>query len=116
MSDATDRRGNFAAWWALLFALGAIGCNFVFFARPPLQAALPWLSLLFGVLALIFVITALWRAFSRKQGKALNVVLSVITLLVVGLSAFAFVHARSLPSSAAAPQVGQRVPDFTLAD
>jgi hypothetical protein len=116
MPNATDHRRNLAPWWALLFAVGAIGCNFVFFARPPLQEQIPWLSVLFIVLAMIFLIAGLWRAFSKKAGKALSIVLSAVTLLVVGLSTLAFVHSRALPSSAAAPQVGQRVPDFTLAD
>jgi hypothetical protein len=119
MPDATDYRKNLAPWWALLFAIGAIGCNFAFFASPPLQGGLPWLSLVFIVLALIFVIVGLGRAFSRKQayrGKALSIVLSVVTLLAVGPSTFIFVKARELPGSAAAPQVGQRVPDFTLPD
>jgi hypothetical protein len=119
MPDATDRRSNFAPWWGLLFALGAIGCNVAFFVSPPLQGSLPWLSLLFAGLALIFLITGLWRAFRRPQlyrGKTLSVLLSVIAVLAVGLTAFAFVSSRKLPRSEAAPQVGQKVPDFTLTD
>jgi hypothetical protein len=119
MPDATERRRNTAPWWGLLFALGAIGCNVAFFVSPPLQGALPWLSVLFGVLALAFLATGLRRAFGRAhvyRGKVLSVVLTVIALFPLGLTAFAFVKARELPSSTAAPQVGQRVPDFTLSD
>jgi len=39
-----------------------------------------------------------------------------VSLLLCGLVAIAAVTSRALPSSAAAPQVGQKVPDFTLAD
>jgi len=119
MPDATERRRNTAPWWGLLFALGAIGCNVAFFVSPPLQGALPWLSVLFGVLALAFLATGLRRAFGRAhvyRGKVLSVVLTVIALFPLGLTAFAFVKARELPSSTAAPQVGQRIPDFTLSD
>jgi hypothetical protein len=119
MADATDRRKNAAPWWGLLFALGAIGCNAAFFARPPLQGALPWLSLLFGLLALVFLAIGLRRAFGHApvyRGKVLSVALTVIALFPLGITAFAFVKARELPSSTAAPQVGQKVPDFTLSD
>ena len=119
MPDSTNRRSNAASWWGLLFAIGGIGCNAAFFIRPPLQRMLPWLSLLFAVLALMFLLVGLTRAFGQPQvyrGKVLSVVLTVIALLPVGLTAIAFVGARKLPSSTAAPQVGQRVPDFTLSD
>ena len=119
MPDATDRRRNLAPWWGLLFAVGAIGCNAAFFLHPPLQGALPSLSVLFAALALIFLITGLYRAFGRPQiyrGKLLTVLLSVVALLAVGATAFIYVSARNLPSAIAAPQVGQRVPDFTLSD
>ena len=119
MPDAAELRKNTAPWWGLLFALGAIGCNVAFFVSPPLQGALPWLSVLFGVLALVFLATGLRRAFGQAhvyRGKVLSIVLTVVALFPVGLTAFAFVKARELPSSTAAPQVGQRVPDFTLSD
>ena len=119
MPDATHRQKNIAPWWGLLFALGAIGCNAAFFVRPPLQGALPWLSVLFAVLALVFLAAGMLRAFGQAhvyRGKVLSVVLTVIALFPLGITAFAFVKARELPSSTAAPQVGQRVPDFTLSD
>jgi cytochrome oxidase Cu insertion factor (SCO1/SenC/PrrC family) len=46
----------------------------------------------------------------------ITVVLTVVALLPVALTAFAFVVSRKLPNTTAAPQVGQKVPDFTLAD
>lgn len=119
MPDATERLRNTAPWWGLLFAVATIACNLAFFARPPLQGTLPWLSLLFGIVALIFLTIGLKRAFGQShvyRGKALAVVLTIVALLPVGISAFAFVSARKLPNSTAAPQVGQQVPDFTLPD
>lgn len=119
MPNPTDRRRNLAPWWGLLFAIGAIGCNVAFFVSSPLQGALPWLSLSLAVLALIFLVAGLWRALGQPQvyrGRALSVMLSVIAVFAIGLTAFAFVSARNLPSSTAAAQVGQRVPDFSLSD
>ena len=119
MPDAAQRRKNIAPWWGFLFAVAAVGCNAAFFLRPPLQWALPLLSLLFAILALTFLVTGLRRAFGQAdlyRGKVLSIVLTVVALFPVGLTAFAFVKARELPSSTAAPKVGQRVPDFTLSD
>jgi hypothetical protein len=119
MPDGTQRRSNVATWWGLLFAIVALGCNAAFFVGVPFQAAVTWLSLLFAAVALIFLVTGLKRAFRQPEvyrGKVLTVVLTVIALLPAGLSALGFVGARKLPGATAAPQVGQKVPDFTLAD
>jgi hypothetical protein len=119
MADAAERRRNNAPWWGLLFGIATIACNLAFFASPPLPGTLPWLSLVFDIVALIFLVIGLTRAFGQPQvyrGKVLAIVLTVVALFPVGLSAFVFVKARTLPSSTAAPQVGQRVPDFTLPD
>jgi hypothetical protein len=119
MPDGTQRRSNVAPWWGLLFAIVALGCNAAFFVGVPFQAAVTWLSLLFAAVALIFLVTGLKRAFRQPEvyrGKVLTVVLTVISLLPAGLSALGFVGARKLPGATAAPQVGQKAPDFTLAD
>lgn len=119
MLDATQRRTNTAPWWGLLFAIGGVACNAAFFLRPPLQGMLPWLSLVCVALALIFLVVGLARAFGQPQvyrGKVLSVVLTVVALLPIGLTAFVSVVSRKLPNSTAAPQAGQRVPDFTLPD
>lgn len=122
MTDAAERRKprkNTAPWWGLLLATCAIGCNAGFFISIPWQGAIAWLSLLFAALALVFLAVGLWRAYGQADvygGKVLSVVLGVIVLLAVGLSALGFVETRKLPSAAAAPQVGQKVPDFTLPD
>jgi hypothetical protein len=119
MLDGTQRRSNVATWWGLLFAVVALGCNAAFFVGVPFQAAITWLSLVFAVVALMFLVTGLKRVFRRPEvyrGKVLTVVLTVIALLPAGLSGLGFVGARKLPGATEAPQVGQKVPDFTLAD
>jgi hypothetical protein len=119
MPDLAERRSNLSPWWGLLLALGAIGCNVVLFVGSPAQSAMPVLSLVFAIAALIFLVIGLKRAFGQPQiyrGKVLTVVLTAVALFPVALTAFAFVASRKLPNTTAAPQVGQKVPDFTLAD
>ena len=102
-----------------MFAIVALGCNAVFFVSLPFQQAIPWLSLLFTVVALIFLALGLKRVFSQPEvyrGKVPSIVLTVIALLPAGLSTLGFVVTRKLPSATEAPQIGQKVPDFTLAD
>jgi hypothetical protein len=113
------KRPNHAAWIALLLGIGSLSVNFVFFANPPLQAALPWLGLLLGIAAVVGLVISLRRAFTQSQiyrGRWFSILLALLTLPPTGASLFVFVHARALPNSSAAPQVGQRVPDFTLSD
>src|SRR5689334_13959846 len=50
------------------------------------------------------------------RGKGSRAVPRVLSLLICGLVAIAAVTSRALPTAAGAPQVGQKVPDFTLAD
>jgi len=112
-------RWNSAVWLALLLAMGALAANFAFFVNPPLQAALPWLSLLLAIAALVVLAIGLRRALFHGQvyrGKVSSIVLGVLILMFAGASLFVFYHARALPNSTAAPQVGQQAPDFTLAD
>jgi hypothetical protein len=113
------KRWNGAAWLALLLAVGALAQNFVFFVNPPLRAALPWLSLLLASAALVVLVIGLRRALFQPQtyrGKVSSIVLGVLILMFAGASLFVFYHARALPNSTAAPQVGQQLPDFALAD
>jgi hypothetical protein len=76
-------------------------------------------SLLLALIALIFVVRGLLLVFGRPQiyrDKVFTSIISVVSFLLVGFTIFVFVHARELPVSASAPQVGQKVPEFTLAD
>ncbi len=119
MTDDLKKRRNVAVLWALLFALCSLGANAAVFANPRMQSALPWLSMAFAILAMITLARGLWLAFTQAQiyrGKVLNIVLGLVTLAVSGVMIFAFVFARKLPNAKEAPQIGQRVPDFTLTD
>jgi hypothetical protein len=106
-------------WIGFAFALGAMLCNAVFFLSPPGQRFIPWLSLLLAVAALVFLASGL-RAVLRQaptlRGKILSSILTLAALLLVGVTIFAFVTARALPSAAGTPKIGDKAPDFALAD
>jgi len=119
MPDIIEKRQNWAVWVGFLLALGAILCNVVFFLNLPGQRAIPWLSMLLAVVALIFLARGVKRAFGQPRvyrGKILSTILALVSLLLVGVAIFSFFHARAMPASAAAPNIGQKAPDFTLAD
>ncbi len=119
MASASQLRNNVATWWGLFFAIVALGCNGAFFINLPLQGAIPWLSLLFAVVALTYLVVGLRLAIVYPKvyrRRALTVVVTAIALVPAGLSVVGFVATRKLPSASTAPQVGQRIPDFTLAD
>jgi hypothetical protein len=113
------RQRNWAPWIALLLALAALLSNAGFFLGLPGQRALPWLSVALAIAALVCAAVGIMRAFRRSQvyrGKISSPILGVLSLLICGLVAVAAVTSRALPAAAGAPQVGQKVPDFTLAD
>ncbi len=119
MPEAPTLRRNNDPLLAFLLALGALAINAGFFVHIPVQTALPWLSLSLAIIALIFLARGLKRSFAHGhlyRGKVLSIVLSVLTLVVAGLNIFGFYGARKLPSTTGAPQVGEKVPDFTLSD
>jgi hypothetical protein len=119
MPDMIESRRNWALWLGFLLALGALLCNAAFFLNPPGQRAIPWLSVLLAGVALIFLARGLQHAFGQPKvyrGKILSSILSLVSLLLAGAAIFSFFEARAIPASAGAPKVGQKAPDFTLAD
>jgi hypothetical protein len=119
MAETMTRQRNWAPWFGLLLALVAMLSNAGFFLGLPGQRAIPWLSVALAIGALVCATVGIMRAFRQQQvygGKVSSSILGVLSLLICGLVAIAAVTSRALPSSAAAPQVGQKVPDFTLAD
>ena len=119
MAETITRQRNWAPWFALLLALVAMLSNAGFLLGLPGQRAIPWLSIALAIAALICAAVGIMRAFRQPQvygGKVSSSVLGVVSLLICGLVAIASVTSRALPTAAAAPQVGQKVPDFTLAD
>jgi hypothetical protein len=119
MPEITTRRRNWAPWVGLLLALLAMLSNGVYFLGLPGQRALPILGVALVIAALVCAAAGIMRSFRQPQvygGKVSSSILGVVSLLLCVLAAFTSMHSRDLPSAAAAPQVGQKAPDFTLAD
>jgi hypothetical protein len=119
MAETISRQRNRAPWIALLLALVALLSNAGFFIGLPGQRAIPWLSIALAIAALVCAAVGMMRAFRQPQvygGKVSSSILGVVSLLICGLVAVASVTSRALPVATNAPQVGQKVPEFTLAD
>ena len=118
MPDITQTRRNSALWLGLLLFLLAIASNAFYFFHLSTHTT-PWLNLVLPIFALLVLLVGVVRAFRQPQvyrGKIWGTILTVVSLLICVGSVLFFVGARSVPRSAGAPQIGQRVPDFTLPD
>ena len=114
-----ERRSNSAVWLGLILAVVSLLSHGLFFLKVPGQNALPWLSLVLATVAVILVLIGVKRAFFESQlyrGKVAGSIVTVISLLVFAVTVFGFVTARKIPGTTGVPQVGQKAPDFTLAD
>jgi hypothetical protein len=121
ISPATSRRTNTALWCGLLITLFGVATQLFYFLRPPrlISHVLPWINLLLPVIGLIFLFIGLARAFSRSavhSGKIWGSCVTVIALVLVAGNIVLFQKTRDVPNSADAPQIGQRLPEFTLSD
>src|ERR1041385_2159546 len=124
MTPTTDlqptlRQRNWAAWLGLLFAFAAVVLNAGLFLGPPAPRLFVWLGVVFPIAAIVCAVIGIMRALRQPQvygGKVSSFVLGVLSLLICGLVAVASITSRALPAATNAPQVGQKVPDFTLAD
>lgn len=113
------RKRTLAPWIGLLLTvLGALSNGLPFTGFP--AAPVPWISLLLSLIGFVVVLFGLWRVFGQStayKGKLSGAVAAAFSLLALAGAISFFWSARHIPAeSAAAPQVGQRVPDFTLPD
>ena len=118
MSDPIRKHTNSALWLGLLITVLAVLSNLLYFFKVP-AAALPWLNLTLPAIGLIFLLIGVVRAFGQSQvyrGKIWGSIAAALAALFLAGSAWLFIQVRSVPHSVGAPQVGQRVPDFTLPD
>ena len=119
MAESTIRKRTLLPWMGLLLTvLGALSNGLPFTGFP--AAPVPWISLVLSLAGFLVVLFGLWRAFGQStayKGKVSSVVATGFALLFLAGTIVFFWSARHVPAeSAAAPQVGERVPDFTLPD
>jgi predicted MFS family arabinose efflux permease len=116
------RRINWPLWTGLLLTIAAFMSFFVVFVWFPFTRDFPWANLLLFAIAGVLLFMGLRRGFASDRphptrSKIVTVIVSAFSFLVFALFVFSiFVVGRWLPASKGAPQVGQRVPDFTLPD
>lgn len=118
MSDTITRKRTLAPWIGLLLTvLGVLSNGLPFVGFP--AAPVPWISLVLSLIGFAVVVLGLWRAFGKStvyKGKLSGSIAAVSSLLVMAGAVFFFWSARHIPAESAAPQVGQKVPDFVLPD
>ena len=116
------RQINWSLWIGLLLTLIGGFSYIAVFIWFPITRDFPWANLLIFGVAVVFLWLGLRRGFARERAhpKRSKVITSLVTLFSVAIIALFlfsyFVFARWLPASTGAPQVGQKVPEFTLPD
>lgn len=116
------KRLNWPLWTGFVLTLAAFLTYFFIFIWFPVTRDFPWANLLIFLIAGVLLFMGLRRGFAsdRPHPTRSKIVTSIVSLLsVLVLAAFVFtifIGGRWLPASKGAPQLGQRVPDFTLPD
>jgi len=114
------KRFNWQIWAAFLVTFGGLLSFPLFFVRFPSTRDFPWANFLLVAFAIVLLVIGLRRAFQpgrSKLAKALALVLTTLSLALIGLFLWSFfILAKQLPPARGAPQVGQKAADFTLKD
>ena len=116
------RRFNWPLWVGFVLTLAAFFTYFAVFVWFPSTRDFPWANLLIFLIAIVLLVMGVRRGFASDRphptrSKVVTSIVATLSVVILGLFVFAvFVAARWLPASKGAPQVGQRVPDFTLTD
>ncbi|MGH9967289.1 MAG: hypothetical protein ACREBG_05585 [Pyrinomonadaceae bacterium] len=111
---------NWQIWAGFLLSLAALVSYPFVFVRFPVTRDFPWVNLLLFLIAAAFLLVGVRRAFAAdrpRRSKIAGSILATLSVLIFGLFIFStFILSRQLPSSAGAPKIGQKAPDFSLAD
>jgi hypothetical protein len=113
---------NWPLWAGFLLSLIAFLSYPFLFVRFPVTRDFPWANLLLFAFAAALLIVGVRRAFAAershpRRSKVAGIILATLSVAIFGFFIFAaLIFARNLPPSHGAPRVGQKAPDFTLAD
>ena len=116
------RRLNWPLWVGFLLTLIGGFSYIAVFIWFPITRDFPWVNLLLFLVAAVLLWKGLRRGFGRDRAhptrsKIVTSIFTTLSVLMIALFLFSyFVFARWLPPSTGAPQVGQKVPEFTLPD
>jgi len=115
-------RLNWQLWAGFLLSVIALVSYPFVFVRFPVTRDFPWANFLLFAIAAALVVIGVRRGFAADRprptlSKIAASLLATLSVVVLGLFVFStFVASRWMPAAQGAPQVGQRAPDFTLAD
>jgi hypothetical protein len=114
------KRLNWQIWAGFLLSLVALLSYPFLFVRWAITREFPWANLILFAVALVLLFFGLRRAFEPDKRIVSKIFSSLAAafgvFLLAGLLFVFFIAGRWLPASPAAPQVGQKAPDFTLTD
>jgi len=116
------KRLNWPLWTGFLVTLAAFLSYFFIFVLFPFTRDFPWANLVLFVIAGVLLFVGLRRAFAADRphptrSKIASSIVGVLSVAVFAMFIFViFIVGTSLPASKGAPQVGQRVPEFSLPD
>jgi lysylphosphatidylglycerol synthetase-like protein (DUF2156 family) len=116
------REFNWAIWAGFLLSLIAFLSYPFVFVWFPVTRDFPWANFVLFAFSAALLVVGVRRAFAAertrpRRSKIAGVFVAAICLAIFGLFIVgSFILARQLPASLAAPQVGQKAPDFTLTD
>ena len=114
------RPRNFLPLAGFLVCVIAFVSYFLVFYRFPVTRDIPWANWLLFAFGLALAVAGALRPFrqpDRYRGRILGPILAVLSVAILGLFlSYTMILSRQLPASAGAPKVGEKAPDFTLAD
>lgn len=111
---------NWPIWSGLLLSIFALLSYPFVFVNWPITRDFPWANLLLFGIAAVLLLIGLRRAFAGerpRRSQVAGVIVATLSVLMLGFFVFSFfVASRWLPAARAAPQVGQKAPEFNLTD
>ena len=113
------RASNWPVWVGFLLSIVALLSYPFLLVRFPITRDVPWVNLLLFAVVAVLTAVGLRRSFrvGSQNSRAGAVVGASLSFLVFAFFVFAiFIFARQLPASQGAPKVGQKAPEFRLAD
>ena len=114
------KKVNWHIWTGFVLSLIALLSYAFLFSRWAITRDWPWVNLILFAIAMVFLFLGLRRAFKPDKRVVTKIFSSLAgalgLLLLAGFLFTFFVVGKWLPASAAAPQVGQKAPEFNLTD
>ena len=118
--SVTKRGSNAPLWLGFLIVVFAFLSYIPIFARYPSTRDMPWANFLIFAIGLLLLFMGLRRAFTEPtvyRGKIAGPILTTLSLAaLVFFCLTIFSLGKQLPPSTQGPKVGQKAPDFALAD